>query len=67
MGHYCLSFGIVGIMYHIPTDDARVIFFANGDGFTGITMFVNLIEINLFKKGGLNILSYIDFANLWGR
>ena len=66
MGHYGLSIGIVGIMYHIPTDDVRVIFFANGDGFTGITMFVNLIEINLFKKGGLNLFSYIDFKKLWG-
>ena len=66
MGHYGLSFGVVGIMYHIPTDDVRVIFFANGDGFTGLTMFVNLIEINLFKKGGLNLLSYVDFKKLWG-
>jgi len=61
MGHYGLSFGVVGIMYHIPTDDVRVIFIGNGDGFTGITMFVNLIEINLFRKGGLNLISYIDF------
>ena len=61
MGHYGLSFGVVGIMYHIPTDDARVIFLANGDGFTGITMFVNFIEINLFRKAGLSLLSYIDF------
>lgn len=64
MGHYGLSVGVTGIMYHIPTDDVRVIFFANGDGFTGNTMAVNMIEINLFRKGGLNLLSYIDFSKI---
>jgi CubicO group peptidase (beta-lactamase class C family) len=63
MGHYGLSIGIVGIMYHIPTEDIRVIFFANGDGFTGNTMAINMIEISLFRKGGLKLLSYIDFNN----
>jgi CubicO group peptidase (beta-lactamase class C family) len=66
MGHYGLSIGITAIMYHIPTDDVRVIFFANGDGFTGNTMAINMIEINLFRKGGLKLLSYIDFSKIEG-
>lgn len=64
MGHYGLSIGVTGIMYHIPTDDTRVIFLANGDGFTGNTMAINFLEISLFLKGGLKLLKYIDFSNI---
>jgi CubicO group peptidase (beta-lactamase class C family) len=66
MGHYGLSIGITGIMYHIPTDDTRVIFLANGDGFTGNTMAINFLEISLFLKGGLKLLNYIDFSKFGG-
>jgi CubicO group peptidase (beta-lactamase class C family) len=66
MGHYGLIFGVGTIMYHIPTENIRVIFIANGDALTGNTMAVNMIEINLFKKAGLNLLSYIDFNNRGG-
>jgi CubicO group peptidase (beta-lactamase class C family) len=64
MGHYGLSIGVATIMYHIPTENIRVIFMVNGDGLSGNTMAVNMIEINLFKKGGLNLLSYIDFTKI---
>jgi CubicO group peptidase (beta-lactamase class C family) len=64
MGHYGLSIGVATIMYHIPTEDIRVIFMVNGDGLTGNTMAINLIEINLFRKGGLKLLPYIDFNNI---
>jgi CubicO group peptidase (beta-lactamase class C family) len=67
MGHYGLSIGVTGIMYHIPTDDTRVIFLANGDGFTGNTMAINFLEISLFLKGGLKLLNYIDFSKIGGR
>lgn len=62
MGHYGLNIGVSGIMYCIPTENIRVIFLANSDALTGITMVVNLIEISLFRKGGLKLLSYIDFS-----
>jgi hypothetical protein len=66
MGHYSLSIGVTGIMYHIPTDETRVIFLANGDGFTGNTMAINFLEISLFLKGGLKLLRYIDFSSIGG-
>ena len=64
MGHYGLNFGVASIMYHIPTEDIRVIFMTNADGLEGNTMAINLIEISLFLKGGVNLLSYIDFKNI---
>jgi CubicO group peptidase (beta-lactamase class C family) len=67
MGHYGLNLGVASIMYHIPTEDIRVIFMANGDGLEGNTMAINLIEISLFVKGGVNLLSYIDFSKIGGR
>ncbi len=64
MGHYGLNLGAVSIMYHIPTEDIRVIMMANGDGLEGNIMAINLIEISLFVKGGVKLLSYIDFRNI---
>jgi len=67
MGHYGLNLGVGAIMYHIPTEDIRVIFMANGDGLTGNTMAINLIEISFFTKGGLKLMSYVDFNNRGGK
>jgi len=67
MGHYGLSIGLAAIMYHIPTENIRVIFIANADGLTGSTMAINFLEISLFRKAGLKLLSYIDFNNNGGR
>jgi len=66
MGHYGLNFGVASIMYHIPTENIRVIFMTNGDGLEGNIMAINLIEISLFLKGGVKLLPYIDFRNSGG-
>ena len=59
------------MMYYIPEENIGIIFFTNGDTIydqNSITKSIAcmMIPINLFKKGGVEMWSYIDFRNIGG-
>jgi CubicO group peptidase (beta-lactamase class C family) len=63
-GHTGGNYGVSTVMLYFPDENVGIIYFTNG-GTERITIFSilagSLIAINLFKKGGLDIFSYIDF------
>ncbi len=64
-GHTGESIGVGTMMFYIPDENIGIIFFTNGDtlyeqNFVVSSIAILLIVINLFKKGGVNMFSYID-------
>jgi len=67
-GHTGGSMGVQTMMYYIPEENIGVIFFTNGDTLYEQNLAVSSIAsvillLNLFKKGGINLSSHIDFGN----
>ena len=70
-GHTGGSMGVGTMMFYIPDENIGVIFFTNGDtlyekNFVVTSIASTLIVVNLFKKGGVDMRSYIDFRNSGG-
>jgi len=67
-GHSGGVFGVTTAMYYIPNENVGIILFMNGDGLYEQNVVVSaiaasLIPLLLFKKGGVDLRSYIDFGN----
>jgi CubicO group peptidase (beta-lactamase class C family) len=70
-GHTGGDFGVGTMMYYIPDENIGVIFFTNGDTQYEQNFVLNsigsmMIPVSLFKKGGVDLRSYIDFSNIGG-
>jgi len=70
-GHSGGSMGVGSMMYYIPSENIGIIFFVNGDTLYEQNFAVSLIAsvmipIHLFKKGGVDMASYIDFSTIGG-
>ena len=64
-GHTGGIYGVTTAMYYIPNENVGIILFMNGDGnyeqnVTLSSISNSIIPILLFKKGGVNLRSYID-------
>ena len=66
------SLGVTTYMYFIPSEELGVIGFYNGDAiFDQTNLIPNLISnllipISFLRKGGLRLISHIDFGNIGG-
>ena len=66
-GHTGGIYGVSTMMYYIPDENIGIIFFTNGDTQYEQNIVIPsiasmILTLNIFKKGGVNLWSYIDLG-----